>query len=194
MTPSESAVPTMQSELGCVTGRFQPPHEGHLDLIQLALTRHDSIAIGITNPDQTARHRNDASVDRHLAAANPFTYFERALLLRALMRSQRVDPGRYIIVPFPLGSAATCPEYVPTGAVQYVRVYSEWELRKAELLGHSGYRVHVIQPESEKDRSASTIRAAMTVGDEWREMVPAPTVELLDVFLAQRPMLERRAR
>lgn len=178
-------------DLGCVTGRFQPPHEGHLELMELALLRHDSVALGITNPDPSARAPNDAHPGRHLASANPFTYFERVLLLRAMLNSREISPNRFIIVPFPLGVAIDCSDYVPREAVQYVRVYSDWELHKVELLRDYGYPVHVVQPVTEKRWSAATIRKSMIAGSAWRDMVPVSTLPLLDSFLAQRSIQQR---
>jgi cytidyltransferase-like protein len=178
---------------GCVTGRFQPPHEGHLELIELALDRHSSIVIGITNPDAASRIRHDANPRRHLAGANPFTYFERVLLLRALMEWRGVDPRRYVIVPFWLGRDETRRSYLPSNPIQYVRVYSDWERRKVELLRGSGYLVHVIEPSTPKARSAGAIREAMVAGGRWHEMVPPPTVGLLDVFLEELSIEERCA-
>lgn len=191
MTGSEDA-PRQPIELGCVTGRFQPPHAGHRELIELALSRHSSVVIGVTNPDRSARASNEANPERHRPAANPFTYFERVLLLRALMDSSNIDPSRFIIVPFPLGRASDCRDYVPHDVVQYVRVYSDWELRKVELLRDSGYRVHAIEPEMPKQWSAGAIRKAMVAGADWRDLVPQSTVRLLNEFMTQRPIQERQ--
>jgi nicotinamide-nucleotide adenylyltransferase len=179
------------ADIGCVTGRFQPPHEGHLELIRVALSRHQTVIAGITNPDAGARAEDEHNPGRHLPQANPFTYYERLLLLRAVMDAEAVAPGRVEIVPFPLHSGALCLQYAPASALQYVRAYSEWERHKANMLRSYGYPVEVIEPATPKQRAGGDIRSAMATGGQWRDMVPASTVELLDVFLAQKPIEER---
>ncbi len=41
--------------LACVTGRFQPLHDQHLELFEIALTHCEHLIIAITNPDPGAR-------------------------------------------------------------------------------------------------------------------------------------------
>jgi cytidyltransferase-like protein len=69
-------------EWGCVHGRFQPFHSGHLEYALLAKKRCRRLLIGVTNPDLTWFMPEAANANRHTAESNPFTYFERALMLR----------------------------------------------------------------------------------------------------------------
>ena len=148
------------SRLACVTGRFQPVHDQHLELFAIALRDADHLIVAITNPDHEARHEEPSSAHRHLAEANPFTYFERARLLQAALAAKGWTE-RTTIVPFDLTRPACWPDYVPPHARHLVRVYSGWERRKADLLRDAGYPVTVIDGDPATKTSATDIRARL---------------------------------
>lgn len=156
-----------------VTGRFQPLHREHLWLIERALSLAERVLIGITNPDRRSLTALPASGRRHLPDANPFSYLERARMIRAALAALQIPAERFELVPFPIEAAAACASYVPPGTPQLVRVYSAWEREKAELLRRGGYPVIVIEPDAPKALCASEIRAAMAAGDRWEHAVPA---------------------
>ncbi|HEY3685925.1 MAG TPA: adenylyltransferase/cytidyltransferase family protein [Streptosporangiaceae bacterium] len=175
--------------LGCVTGRFQPVHEQHLELFGIALASCEHLIVAVTNPDTDAYHREPESAHRHTTAANPFTYVERAMLLAAAL-SGRGMADRATIVPFDLTRPRVWAQYVPESARQFVRAYSDWEREKAVRL-RAYYEVTLLDGEEAGRVSASDIRAAMRDGADWRGLVPAATVPLLEGLLAARPMRER---
>jgi nicotinamide-nucleotide adenylyltransferase len=170
--------------LGCVTGRFQPVHDQHLELFDIALNECEHVVVAVTNPDTRARHEEPTSAHRHTDAANPFTYYERVRLLQLAMRD-RVPAGRITIVPFDLTRPECWSQYVPLAARQFVRASSDWERQKAHWLERAGYVVTLL--DGAPDRlSSSTIRARMRHGDgEWRRLVPAATVPLLTELLGR---------
>jgi cytidyltransferase-like protein len=177
---------TAAIRLSCVTGRFQPVHEQHLELFDIALRDADHLIVAITNPDHEARHEESTSAHRHLAAANPFTYFERARLLQAALAGRGLT-GRTTIVPFDLTRPACWPDYVPLPARHVVRVYSSWERHKARLLADAGYPVTVIEGDPGTKMSASDIRVRLS-GDPstWAGLVPAGVADVLAGLLAGR--------
>ncbi|MGH9054633.1 MAG: adenylyltransferase/cytidyltransferase family protein, partial [Acidimicrobiales bacterium] len=133
----------MKEQLGCVTGRFQPVHEQHLELFSVALKDCQRLVVGVTNPDTDARHVEPTSAHRHLSSANPFTYYERTVLLGAALRGAGLAE-RCSVVPFDLTHPALWSQYVPLAAVQFVRAYSDWEREKAGRLAAAGYRVRLL--------------------------------------------------
>lgn len=173
------------SAYACVTGRFQPVHEQHLELIGMALTRAERAVVGVTNPDSSARRAEATSRHRHTSEANPFSYFERLTLLRAALRAEGWE-DRVMIVPFDLTRPACWPEYVPHDALQVVRVFSEWEREKARQLREAGYRVWEVAGDPASKVHATDIREAMARGGDWTTLVPAATVPLLGDMLAAR--------
>lgn len=160
--------------LVCVTGRFQPVHRQHVELFEIALRDADHLVVAVTNPDASARHVEATSAHRHLDAANPFTYFERSLLLAAAL-----DGLPATVVPFDLTRPDVWPEYVPLHATQLVRVYDGWEQQKAELLAAGGYRVSVLAGDPAVKVSATDVRCALVAGTGWEALVPDAVVALL---------------
>lgn len=179
------------SELGCVTGRFQPIHHQHLELFDIALQSCEHLVIAITNPDSGARREELSSPHRHTSAANPFTYFERVTLLRAAL-SERGIEARTTVVPFDLTRRAHWPEYVPLRARHVVRAYSDWERQKAAWFRDAGYRVTVIDGDPATKLCASDIRQLLTDNSgRWRESVPKAAIPVLQQLLSVTSMKER---
>lgn len=166
----------------CVTGRFQPVHNQHLELIEMALSCADKVVVAITNPDTGARRAESTSRHRHTAEANPFSYFQRLKLLRAAVRAEGWDE-RILIVPFDLTQPSCWAEYVPIQALQVVRVFSDWEKEKARQLQEAGYPVWEVPGDLVTKIHATDIRAAMAKHQEWARLVPAATVPLLQDML-----------
>lgn len=175
--------------LACVTGRFQPVHDQHVELFAIALAGCARLVVAVTNPDPAARHEEPTSAHRHTAAANPFTYYERARLLDAALAGAGLGE-RCTVVPFDLTRPATWPHYVPLHARHFVRAYDRWERRKAALLCAAGYAVTVLDGDPARRVSATQLRRRLADGT-WRDAVPAGTVAVLDELLAARPLRER---
>jgi len=181
---SENTAP--MSSLVCVTGRFQPVHEQHLELFDTALRDADHLVIAVTNPDPGARRVEPTSEHRHLAESNPFTYFERVWLLRAALDARGLT-ARTTIVPFDLTRPACWGDYVPLRARQLVRVYSDWEREKAQRLAEAGYPVTVLDGDPAARISASDIRAQLRDGSAtWQDLLPEPVAQALVELLAAR--------
>jgi nicotinamide-nucleotide adenylyltransferase len=177
--------------LGCVSGRFQPLHEQHLELIGIALAECQHVIIAITNPDTGSRHEEQTSKHRHTDAANPFSYFERTRLINSAIRAKRWVT-RTTLVPFNLACQEYWWQYVPLTAHQYVRAFSEWERQKAQWFQLCGYTVRLLNGDPEGRISASDIRSSMQANDGgWRKVVPAANQPLLEEMLAQREMRKR---
>lgn len=179
---------------GCVTGRFQPVHDQHLELIGIALAECDHVIVAVTNPDAGARHEEATSAHRHTPAANPFTYYERSRLLAAALAGAGWA-ARTTVVPFDLTRPQVWPDYVPLHARQFVRAYDGWERQKAAALAAGGYAVTVLDGDPATKRSATDIRTLLA-GDAglagWRDAVPAGVAPLLAELLAATPMATRR--
>ena len=177
-------------ELACVTGRFQPFHCQHLELFDYVLDRCDHLLVAITNPDTGGRHEEPTSEHRHTSAANPFTYYERARLLGAVL-AERGTASQTTVVPLDLTRPVHWSDYVPLRARHYVRVYSDWERHKADLLRDAGYAVTVLDGDPRRKLSASSVRRMLSEGDTWVEAVPAVTIQVLREFLDDVPMTRR---
>ena len=146
MTGSHAKAPSW----GCVHGRFQPFHNGHLEYALHARQRCERLIVGITAPDPTAARKEAASAHRHEPASNPFTYFERLLMIRDALLAEGLKPCSFAIVPFPIHEPGLVGHYVPEGTVHFIRVYSRWEEEKVRRLRDAGATVEILDPGEEK--------------------------------------------
>ncbi len=177
--------------LACITGRFQPVHQEHLEVFLSILDRHDRLIVAITNPDPTTRIGDPANSSRHTASDNPFTYFERLQFISAALSGEGVSSELYDLVPFPLHIRELVTHYVPLHIPQYVRVFSEWEERKIELLSSYGYDVVRLEPIDEKRCSGTLVRSRLTVSEEWKALVPHSVIGLIESCLEAIPLTAR---
>jgi len=76
-------------QIGAIVGRFQPFHNGHLQLIQTILSEVNFLKIGIGS----SQYNN--------TMYNPFSYDERKEFIIQSLRSANVGPDRYEIYPLP---------------------------------------------------------------------------------------------
>lgn len=155
------------TRFAAVTGRFQPFHLGHLELVRIAAAHSDELIIGITNPDPASWREHADSTHRHRPESNPFTYWQRyrmiAASLRDLVGREQLPIEGWSIVPFPLDRREVWADYIPLQATQFVRAFTDWEHSKARELHDGGYRVQVVKGDPDAVLRASAIRSA------WRE-------------------------
>jgi nicotinamide mononucleotide adenylyltransferase len=173
--------PVKQVETGVIHGRFQVLHNDHLVylLAGMALCRH--LVVGITNPDPLLTRNEDADPKRSDPAANPLTYFERYLMVRAVLEEAGIEPSRLSVVPFPINIPELYRYYVPLDALFFLSIYDEWGKRKLEYFRSLGLMTHVLRDVSaeQKGLSATEIRRRMASGEPWEELVPPAAAQLL---------------
>jgi nicotinamide-nucleotide adenylyltransferase len=135
---------------GCVHGRFQPFHEGHLEYVLRAWQRCERLIVGVTAADPTAVWKETESPHRHEPASNPFTYFERLQMIRDTLLAEGLKARDFAIVSFPIQDPGFIGHYVPEGTTHFVRVYSRWEEEKVRRLRDEVFPVEVLDPGEEK--------------------------------------------
>lgn len=164
-----------------VHGRFQPFHLDHLAYCRLALERAEMLVVGITSFDPTLTEVEPASPHRHQAAANPFSYWERTLMIRDALLGDGIPASRFVLTALPVHHPERWSHYVPTDPVESVhvlRVFSAWEEEKARRLAAAGLRVEAIRDQT-KRISASQVRARLAAAHGWEEFVSGPVQEWL---------------
>ncbi len=176
---------------GMIHGRFQPFHNGHLAYLTGAAARCDRLLVGITNPDRLHMRPTPEDANRHLPAANPYTYTERLLMVRAAAQAAGVGPVE--VIPFPITEPELWPDYVPVGTVHFLRVFSPWGAAKLERLRGRGYRTVVLEAVAGKDVSGEQVRAAMNSGGDWKALVPPAVVAILDSLPSARALASHPA-
>lgn len=164
-----------------VHGRFQPFHLGHLAYCRIALERAEILVVGITNFDPAMTTFETTSPHRHAPAANPFSYWERTLMIRDALLEDRVPAARFALTALPVHESGRWPHYVPTDpaeSVHVLRVFSPWEEEKVRRLAAAGFRVEAIY-DQQKLVSGSDVRARLAAGAGWEEFVPPAVHEWL---------------
>ena len=160
-----------------IHGRFQPFHLGHLEYLRGAAALCDEVWVGITNPDPTRIREEPTDPLRHLPESNPWTYSERLLMVKEVARDEGIDVH---VIPFPVNEPELWAAYVPDGAVQFIRHFSEWGGTKIERLRAAGFEVVVLDEGAEKEISGAEVRAALRDGGEWRSLVPTGTARVIE--------------
>jgi nicotinamide-nucleotide adenylyltransferase len=176
---------------GMIHGRFQPFHVGHLEYLRAASRRCRSLLVGITSPDRSHREDADAPAGRGDAAANPFTFTERAQMVRGVLRDEAL--GGALVVPFPVSRPELWPDYVPPGTVHFLRVFDEWGRAKVDRLRQAGYDVVVLDAGEGERVTGTEVRRRLREGSDWRPLVPAAVASVIDALPEGRAQDLRRS-
>ena len=160
----------MTQRVACFTGRFQPFHNQHLEVLSALSREFDQIIIGVTNPDIENLQAHSASQHRHTDEANPFSFESRVKIIEESISNQsEFNSVEIEIVPFDLTDAAAWP--VPAETVFALRIFSPWEASKLDLFTGQGFEVLELPAPASK-LSASDIRQALVLNDStWHSHV-----------------------
>ncbi len=168
-------------KLGVVVGRFQVFHNDHLKYLLAGRALCEHLIVGITNPDPTHSKNDSSDPHRHLGFSNPLTYFERYIMLRAVLSEYRVPLRNFSIVPFPINFPEIYCYYVPPEAVFYLTIYDSWGRKKRDLLKTHGLRTHVMweRTPDKKGVTGSEVRRRIESDEPWDHLVPRSVAELI---------------
>ena len=168
----------MTQRVACFTGRFQPFHLQHLEVLSALSHNFDRIIIGVTNPDLSDLQEHNASLHRHTDEANPFSYESRVKIIQASLTGlAQTELIEFEIIPFDL----TAPESwkVPAETVFAVRIFSPWEKSKLALFSDQGFETLELPAPVEK-LSASDIRQSLAANDStWKSFVAADATDTI---------------
>lgn len=169
-------------ETGVIHGRFQIFHHDHLRYLLAGKLRCQYLVVGITNPDPTHTRADEADPQRSRPEANPLTFYERALLVRAALLEAHVPLQDVTIVPFPINFPELYAYYLPMDATFYLTIYDAWGRRKLEQFQALGLKTEVMWERdlAQKGLRASEIRRKMVRGDPWQDAVSPAVAALLD--------------
>ncbi|MDW7710032.1 MAG: hypothetical protein SCH98_06115 [Deferrisomatales bacterium] len=168
-------------DVGVIHGRFQVLHRDHLRYLLAGRALCRQLVVGVTNPDPTRSRDRGADPHRTAPQANPLTYYERQLMVRAALEAAGVPTAAFAVVPLPIDVPELYRYYVPLDAVFFLTIYDAWGRQKRSLFQGLGLRTHVlweVSPE-QKGLSASQVRERMIRGEPWEPLVPPPVADLM---------------
>ncbi|MGE4298835.1 MAG: adenylyltransferase/cytidyltransferase family protein [Desulfovibrionaceae bacterium] len=160
--------------LGVIHGRFQVLHNDHLAYLKAGKALCDHLIVGITNPDPTHTAHDPADPKRSRPDANPLTYYERAVMVRAVLAEAGVPQNAFTITPLPINKPELIHYYVPMDAVFFLTIYDDWGRAKQRTFQQLGLATHILWERAphEKGISAEDVRARMLAGEAWQHLVP----------------------
>ncbi len=166
--------------VGVIHGRFQPLHLGHLEYLLAGATRCATLVVGITNPDPW--HLGDEPTDprRSSPEANPYTFYERYLMVEASLVEAGLPRERFRIVPFPHSYPERLQYYAPPDALYLLSIYDDWGEEKLRRFTELGLRTEVLWRRTWRLTSGTEVRGRLRAGDDsWRTLVPPAVVSIL---------------
>ncbi|MDR3074773.1 MAG: nicotinamide-nucleotide adenylyltransferase [Candidatus Methanoplasma sp.] len=154
------------SERSLIIGRFQPFHNGHMDVIRKCASESENLTIGIGSAQYS--HECD----------NPFTAGERYLMIDETMKDEGIT--NYCIIPIEdLNRYSLWVAQVRSLSPPFSKVYSNNPLTR-RLFSEAGYEVRNSPLYNRDLYSGTAVRKEMLKGDGWRSLVPGKAAEVID--------------
>lgn len=180
-----------RAPVGVIHGRFQPVHNGHMKYLLGGKQRCEHLIVGITNPDPSLSRSHPANTQRSEERANPFTFYERAVILRQSLCEAGLELAEFSIAPFPVTQPELIRYYVPLDALFFLTIYDDWGRAKLQTLQSLGLSVDVMWTEPNRDATPSStdVRNRMAEGQPWEHLVPPAAVRVIKAM-----GLDRRVR
>jgi cytidyltransferase-like protein len=176
-------------DTGVIHGRFQPFHLGHLEYVMEGKRRCRFLYVGIANPDPSSTASHSTNIARGTIEANPFTYWERALMIERTLVNEGVAREEFTIVPFPINFPERLRFYVPTTACFFLTIYDDWGRAKYQTLSDLGLNLNIMWERGQHEllTSGTEIRKLIAAGQPWQQLVPSPVAKVvMDLGLDQR--------
>ncbi len=153
-----------------IIGRFQPFHDGHMQLVKHILHEHDELIIVV------------ASAQFNYLLKDPFTAGERVWMIHEALRDEGIPLDRCYILAIPNDENnarwyAHLKSYTPRFDVVYTG-----NRYVAMLLRREGIEVREPLLFNREEYNATRIRALMLEGKEWRHLVPKAIARIIDAI------------
>ena len=147
-------------------GRFQPFHKGHLQVVRSIAKKCDSLIIGI------------GSAQYSHTFENPFTAGERHLMISRALKDEGMK--EYFLVPIvDINRYAVWVSHVISLVPPFEVVFTNNNLTR-RLFSEAKYEVRDSPMFNREIYSGTEIRRRMSMGQEWRDLVPPAVAKVID--------------
>lgn len=147
-------------------GRFQPFHEGHLEVVRKCAQESDNLTIGI------------GSAQYSHSCSNPFTAGERYLMIRNTLDAEGIE--NYCIVPIEdLNRFSVWVAHVASMSPPFTYVYTNNQFTR-RLFEEAGYDTRDSPMYNRDLYSGTEVRRRMIAGEDWKGLLPDPVVEVIE--------------
>lgn len=166
---------TMNDKLGVITGRFQGLHLGHMEYLLAGAARCEHLLVGLTNYAPWIEKPSELQgLARMECSANPFTFYERMVMLRDSLTESGLARDCFDIVPFPIETPEHILHFTPTEATYYMTIYDQWGEHKRQVLESLGLKTEVMWVRNNAQRltSGTEVRRLIALDMPWEHLVP----------------------
>ena len=146
-------------------GRFQPFHNGHLEIIRSISTQYHHIIIGI------------GSAQYQETQQNPFSLHEREKMIRESLKLEEIKNYRIIAIP-DIHNPSKWVEYVCSLVSDFDIVISNDSFTQ-QLFYEKGYQVKNTKMFQREIYSGNEIRKRIKQNKGWEEVVPPPVINII---------------
>ena len=151
---------------GLFIGRFQPFHNGHLEVLKEMSNEVDDLIIGVGS----AQHSHTLQ--------DPFTAGERLLMISESLRAEKLN-GFYIIPIMDINRYSVWVSHVRSLLPPFDVIYTNNTLTST-LFGEAGLEVRKPRLYDRERYSGKEIRRRMMLGEDWRSLVPDAAARIID--------------
>jgi nicotinamide-nucleotide adenylyltransferase len=147
-------------------GRFQPFHNGHLQLIKSIVNKFDKIIIGIGS----SQYSHDK--------INPFTVEERKLMIEATLKENKITNFEMFEIP-DINNYPKWVSHVESIIPEFDFVLTN-NLTTSSLFKEKGYKIFKSKLFNKKEYSGEVIRKKIISSDEsWKKSIPKSVYDIL---------------
>ena len=149
-----------------VIGRFQPLHNGHMEVLRKCAEESDHLIVGIGS----AQISHDPD--------NPFTAGERYMMISESLKDMGITD--FSIVPIEdLNRYSVWVAHVVSMVPPFKRVYTNNPMTR-RLFQEAGYEVRRSPMYNRSVYSGTEVRRRIAADEEWRSLVPGAVSEIID--------------
>ena len=155
-------------KLGVFVGRFQPFHNGHLEVIKMIVKEVDELVLIVGSSQYS--HRLD----------NPFTAGKRITMIRKALEETGIQLSRIWIIPVPdVHQHALWVSQIVGHCPKFDVIYSNEPLT-SRLFTEAGFKVKPLPFIKRRVYMATEIRKRMLNGENWKELVPNSVANFIE--------------